>query len=630
MKKNFNLFLVSFALIFSEVTLAQNFSNLSKYTTTKNNVSNLTPLRQDVTNNDVEMRVVIFEETFQSDGPFPSDLISTWETNEVIQLDETSGNAFKLHNTSSANSGGYWPVAELGVNNVFAGANDDAVPCDCLMDEVYLETPSMDFSSVQNPAITFDIYHDGNFGGGDAWMQISTDGGSTWSMVNYNNDVNGVFPKLEGNWQTIVITLFEYSGTPDVKIRFTWSDAGSWSSGFAVDNVVVGDLENYSLTLDRTILGDWNSITFGGGYWDYTQIPLNQVDSVKVTGILSNTGLNSLVDPQMSVEIYQGNSLVHSDVTLTTSELNSLTKDTVSIITSYIPDNIGTYTINSLGISSEIESDSTDNSSSLSFEVTECTYARDLGSAQAFFQLESGDFAGNLFDIYQTEEYYGIQVALGAGTTVGSSIVGVIYLLTGFDETTGEPILEFVDGSETLDGEVLEEDLNGGSGNNFICLPFSSPVTLEPGNVYLVSVVASDVIRLPVSGNNSLPASWIYQDATGSYGWTQGIFMVRMVGECVECDLPSSVENNTKVDYSVSISPNPAMEKTTLYYNIKENDLILSVKDINGSLIENIKLPNSFSNVSTYELDLTKYSSGVYFYTIENQKYSISNKFIVE
>jgi hypothetical protein len=389
-------------------------------------------------------------------------------------------------------------------------------------------------------------------------------------------------------------------------------------------------LENYSLTLDRTILGDWNSITFGGGYWDYTQIPLNQVDSVKVTGILSNTGLNSLVDPQMSVEIYQGNSLVHSDVTLTTSELNSLTKDTVSIITSYIPDNVGTYTINSLGISSEIESDSTDNSSSLSFEVTECTYARDLGSAQAFFQLESGDFAGNLFDIYQTEEYYGIQVALGAGTTVGSSIVGVIYLLTGFDETTGEPILEFVDGSETLDGEVLEEDLNGGSGNNFICLPFSSPVTLEPGNVYLVSVVASDVIRLPVSGNNSLPASWIYQDATGSYGWTQGIFMVRMVGECVECDLPSSVENNAKVDYSVSISPNPAMEKTTLYYKIKENDLILSVKDINGSLIENIKLPNSFSNVSTYELDLTKYSSGVYFYTIENQKYSISNKFIVE
>jgi hypothetical protein len=72
------------------------------------------------------------------------------------------------------------------------------------------------------------------------------------------------------------------------------------------------------------------------------------------------------------------------------------------------------------------------------------------------------------------------------------------------------------------------------------------------------------------------------------------------------------------------------MEKTTLYYKIKENDLILSVKDINGSLIENIKLPNSFSNVSTYELDLTKYSSGVYFYTIENQKYSISNKFIVE
>ena len=91
--------------------------------------------------------------------------------------------------------------------------------------------------------------------------KASTDGGNTWTQVNYSGDPDGVFTLQEGFWQTMVITLFEFGGISDVRLRFTWSDAGSWASGFAVDNVVVGDLEEFSLTLDlelRHVLGSFS------------------------------------------------------------------------------------------------------------------------------------------------------------------------------------------------------------------------------------------------------------------------------------------------------------------------------------------------------------------------------------
>jgi len=258
--------------------------------------------------------------------------------------DGTFGPAFRVHNATTANAGSYWPVPEVGVNNRFAGANDDASPCDCLMDEVYLQTPPMDFSTASNPSVTFNIYHDGNFGGGDARMEVSTDGGFSWMMVNYPNDTDGLFTISEGFWQTLVITLFEFGGQADVRLRFVWSDAGSWASGFAVDNVVVGDLEPISLTVERATAANWMAPNFGENYWEYTQIPLTQVAPVKATGVVYNSGLNTLNNASLNFEVLSG----------TTSQgiwsspipsLNSLTRDTISYTTTYTPSTTGLYSV---------------------------------------------------------------------------------------------------------------------------------------------------------------------------------------------------------------------------------------------------------------------------------------------
>ncbi|MFN5621179.1 MAG: T9SS type A sorting domain-containing protein [Flavobacteriales bacterium] len=477
--------------------------------------------------------VTILEQNFQTSGSLPGTLPAGWTTNNVLLADGTTGPAFRVYNATTANAGSYWPVPEQGVNNRFAGANDDAAPCDCLMDEVYLQTPSMNFSAAANPAVTFNIYHDGNFGGGDARLQISTDGGFSWIQVDYPNDVDGLFTISDGFWQTLVITLFEFGGQADVRLRFVWSDAGSWASGFAVDNVVVGDLEPVSLTVERSIAADWLAPFFGQNYWDYSQIPLSQVAPIKATGVVYNSGLNTLNNASVNFEVLNG-STSQGIWSTPVPSLNSLTRDTLSYTTTYTPSSTGTYTVKVSGNAGAAELNTSDNVATSSFQVTECTYARDAGSAQAFFQLESGDLAGNLFDIYQDQTFYNIEVALGGGSTVGGTVIGAIFELTGFDATTGDPNFVYLDGSQTVEVAVLDTDLNTVGGSDFICLPFENPVTLVAGGVYWIVVTGTDILRLPVSGSNNVPGSWVYTDADGTYGWTQGIFMARLQGACSE------------------------------------------------------------------------------------------------
>lgn len=620
------------ALLGSAVSAQINVpANAPKHVLTRENVSPRVANRQEAHNNGGNMRVTILSEDFQTNGNLPGALPSGWTTNDVTYLDGSTGAAFFVHNATTANAGGYWPVTEAGTGNRFAGANDDGPPCDCTNDQSYVETPSMSFSAAVNPAVTFDIYHDGNFGGGDAWLQASTDGGVTWTQVNYVADANGVFPVIEGVWQTLVITLFEFGGQADVRLRFTWSDAGSWASGFAVDNVVVGDLEAYSLTLDRTVQGDWNSVAFGDGYWDYSQIPIAQADSVKATGILSNTGLNPLNNARFQVEVFQGATSVATAESAAVVSLASLTKDTASVVTSYIPSALGNYTITGTAVSDDVESDNSDNSSSVSFAVSECTYARDADAAQAFFQLASGDFAGNLYDIYNDEEYTGIQVALGGGSTVGSTVAGAIYELTGFDATTGEPIFAFVDGTQTAEADVLDEHLNSVGGNDFICLPFDAPVTLSAGGVYLAAVTGTDVLRIPVSGGNNVPGSWVYTDGTATYGWTQGIFMVRMIGACVSCVVPTGVSEQVANNGGVRAMPNPASTSTMINFNLEGSSKVeLTVRDITGKLIESINLGNRAAGSNNFELNVSSYGAGVYTYTLAGGSLNVTNRLVVE
>ncbi|NNE55281.1 MAG: hypothetical protein HKN32_04630, partial [Flavobacteriales bacterium] len=214
---------------------------------------------------------ILFED-FQAGGPeLPAGWVGVDVTSDVDgPLGGELTPAFIVGDAADANSGGYWPVPDLP-GNTFALANDDGPPCDCDMFLVTLTTPEVSLADAQNPAVSFDIFHDMGFGGGDAGVEVSVDGGATWEVL------VDVLPVEESVWQTIIVPVYDYVGNAQFQVRFFWSDAGSWASGFAVDNVGIGSLADYNASAAKSAFGNWNLETFQAGVYDFSMVPESQV-----------------------------------------------------------------------------------------------------------------------------------------------------------------------------------------------------------------------------------------------------------------------------------------------------------------------------------------------------------------
>ncbi|MGM0566344.1 MAG: carboxypeptidase regulatory-like domain-containing protein, partial [Bacteroidota bacterium] len=138
-----------------------------------------------------------------------------------------------------------WFVTEDGGSQYFdvpphsyyAVTNDDAAGSgsDGSMD--YLITPEQDFSNGNSATLIFDSFYTGEFGQ-IATVEISTDGGETWEVVEQMEAQTAWVDGYE-------VDLSDYIGEDysSVWIGFHADDDGGWASGWAVDNVTV-EIEN--------------------------------------------------------------------------------------------------------------------------------------------------------------------------------------------------------------------------------------------------------------------------------------------------------------------------------------------------------------------------------------------------
>ena len=576
-------------------------------------------------------RVVLLTEDFQGvTGSMPAGLPSGWSTNQVVQADGSNGNAFKTHNSTTANGGGYWPVPQVGTGNKFAGANDDNTPCDCDMVDAYVQSPSMDFSAASNIAISFDIFHDGNFGGGDATLQISTDGGATFNIRSIGIDETGasidVFPLDQDYWQSIIVPLYDVTAA-NVIIRFQWTDAGSWASGFAVDNVIVGELPANDIRVVKTKTGDWNQANFGLGFWDYNRVPVTQVSPVHATSVIFNGGTSDQADATMSYAVtFNGTPVAGSPFAAdqTSASFLSLDKDTISVSTTWTPSAVGTIQVTATSSSTTGDDVASNNTGTASMEITDFTYGRDGNAAQAFVGPTSDFEIGNLFDIYADDQFGGIDVAIGAGSAAGDPILGRIYLWEGFD-AAGDPIFTDI-GIETLEYIFTGNEFNSVGGSDFVTLPFASAVTLNADNTYLVVVSCVTGTRIPVSGSNEWVVSWLY-DGT-AWGATGSVPMVRLNSD--ETASVASVNAATAFELGQNM-PNPSNGNTTIVYNLPSNERVtLTVRDMTGRVVavsnEGVK-PAGKNMIS---LNTSAFGAGVYTYTITAGSSSLTKEMMVK
>jgi hypothetical protein len=604
----------------------------ARRTFTRSEISPRASIRQEMAPSiDMSNRVVLLSEDFQGvSGTMPGALPTGWSTNQVVQQDGSNGNAFKTHTSTTANAGGYWPVPQLGSGNKFAGANDDMTPCDCGMDDVYVQSPSLDFSAASNIAISFDIFHDGNFGGGDATLQVSTDGGNVFNIVPIGVDEEGanidVFPLDQDYWQSIIVPLYSITAS-NVIIRFQWTDGGSWASGFAVDNVVVGELPANDIRVVKTKTGDWNQESFGLGFWDYNRVPVTQVSPVHATSVIFNGGTNDQVDATMSYEVtFNGTPVAGSPFAADQTSANflSLDKDTISVSTTWTPSAVGTIQITGTTTSATGDDVTSNNTGVTSMEITDFTYGRDANGAQAFVGPDSDFEIGNLFDIYADDSFGGIDVAIGAGSAAGDPIIGRIYLWEGFD-ASGEPI--FTDlGVETLEYIFTGNEFNSVGGNNFVTLPFASPVTLNAENVYLAVVSCVSGTRIPVSGSNEWVTSWLYDGS--AWGATGSIPMIRLNSD--ETASVSAVSGTTSFELSQNM-PNPSNGNTTIVYNLPSNERVtLIVRDLTGRVVSVSNEGVRPAGKNMINLNTSDLGAGIYTYTITAGSSSLTKEMMVK
>ncbi|WP_312766082.1 pectinesterase family protein [Epilithonimonas sp.] len=96
----------------------------------------------------------------------------------------------------------------------------------------------------------------------------------------------------------------------------------------------------------------------------------------------------------------------------------------------------------------------------------------------------------------------------------------------------------------------------------------------------------------------------------------------------VNIDFPTLAVNDIKGNKTL-VYPNPFSDQVTIAYDLKSNsDVVLTIYDVNGRVVKNIRKSNEKSGQRELIIPTTDLNSGVYFYTLKNNAEQINGKLI--
>ena len=601
---------------FAQIMNNQNFIDASRYDqhTKYLNKYEIT-LRSSV---DCSTSDALYCEDFESVSipDLPSDVsTSTLEQNyyTISNSDQVLVTGFYTGTSADANAGGYWPVDEHGQ---FAMTNDDACRpggvtpgnnnnCDLGFETLTL--PMLDFTGQFDVFLIFDYYHDKNYGGGDANVEVSNDGGVSFT------DISGPLPNLEA-WQQGIFSLSDYNDQDSIVIRFVWSDAGSWATGLAIDDIEINELQDNSLSMP--LFNQWLA-GYDGFASSYSQIPLSMIPNS--TGIIFQSYVfNNGNFAQDSIRL-------HASATGFTSQstavnLESLEQDTLQCSERFQPTSTGTYQLDFYLMSDSV----TTATKSKSIEITDYIYARDDNEIDAVNSLlPSGDGVsswerGTIYDIYESNTLYAIDVYVHNRTTANAKIQGKIYLYQD-------------DQSFFLEETNL---LSVTASDGWQSVKFANPVSLDAENQYLITVggdgsALNDTLRIGSSGSVQSSYGYIVYNGwvddngtTATDGTTGSTPMVRM-NMNPDVPGPTSIEDNS---YSVfNVYPNPNNGILNISLTNKSDKQTIEIKNIIGQTVYSQIAGNS----STTTINLSDINKGIYTVSLINENGTSSTKKII-
>ena len=601
---------------FAQIINNQNFIDASRFDqyTEYLNKNDIT-LRSSV---DCSTSNALYCEDFESVSipNLPSDIsTSTLEQNyyTISSSNQVLVTGFYTGTSADANAGGYWPVGEHGQ---FAMTNDDACRpggvtpgnnnnCDLGFETLTL--PILDFTGQYDVFLIFDYYHDKNYGGGDANIEVSNDGGLTFT------DISCPLPNLEA-WQQGIFSLSDYNDQDSIVIRFVWSDAGSWATGFAIDDIEINELQDNSLSMP--LFNQWLA-GYDGFASSYSQIPLGMIPNS--TGIIFQSYVfNNGNFAQDSIRLHASSTGFTSQSTAV--NLESLQQDTLQCNDRFQPTSTGTYQLDFYLMSDSV----TTVTKSKSIEITDYIYARDDNEIDAVNSLlPVGDGIsswerGTIYDIYESNTLYAIDAYIHNRTTANAKIQGKIYLYQD-DQSF------FL--SETNLLTVTASD-------GWQSVKFANPVTLDAESQYLITVggdgsALNDTLRIGSSGSVQSSYGYIIYNGwvdsngtTATDGTTGSTPMIRM-NMNPNVPGPTSIDDNSYSTFNVFPNPNNGILNISMANSSGKQTI--EIKNIIGQTVYSKITSNSSSNT----INLSNINKGIYTVSLINENGTSSTKKII-
>lgn len=478
---------------------------------------------------------------FYSEGFEGENALATWDLGSDVEVLTAAGigtgelvPAWRISTAAQANINGYFPLVDQPLGNRSVTANDAAAPCNCAMDNVILTSPALDFSSRANVALDFRIFNEMAFGSGSALIEADR-GDDNWALLD-------TLPVMPGAWQSVLVDLSAYDNEPSVRLRFRWSDGGTWSSGFALDDLCLRERFSNDLSVIRSFANDASVSPFllGDQSLQYYALPLEQASELTVATMIRNSGTSTLRNVEVSATVNMAGSEIGT-FTATFDSLFANEEKLVRIHTGYVPDQVGQLDVAFVATADGTDEYMGDNTGSFSMRITGSGWengysvmAIDNDAADGTYGDTSVFVLANRMELLQPgSRAEGMSVLLGLGTTVGEEIRAIL-----FNEN-----FTFLDSAERH--TVSTEDLDNAAAGQPLYFAYSGRPTLGSGDVFVglqhLTGNGAGLLEIQMAGSTPFGTSVLLDGALFDITYLYSTPMIRLFLGEVGVGVPEAI-----------------------------------------------------------------------------------------
>ncbi|MFK8045886.1 MAG: choice-of-anchor J domain-containing protein [Crocinitomicaceae bacterium] len=266
------------------------------------------------------------------------------------------------------------------------------------------------------------------------------------------------------NTQTVDLDALGYFNQ---NIYLAWRNNSNNQFILMIDDIVINELIAFDVSITDTSANE------------YTMVPLPQVTTQGIDGLLTNIGTDTVTNASMTINVYDGTqTVVYSGMSNVITSLAPGASSSVTNVgfTPVLPD---IYTIELISNITEQDGDMSNDTLVYTYEVTDDVYARDNGISTGSLGIGNGTGGelGQTFEIINTDEITSVSVFL---TNAGQGMNGRPLWATVYEtDANGTPTNELI----TTDTVIIDT-----TENIFWTLPIAGGYfSLIPGDYVVVA-----------------------------------------------------------------------------------------------------------------------------------------------